>query len=93
MNSDLAIFLSGGNLILYWIAALFFARFYQRTQDRFFFGFAISFFLLGFERVALLALFEPDETKTWVYLIRLMAFAVLIYAIVDKNRASRLRRG
>ena len=88
MNSMLGTFLSGFGMGLYLVAALFFTRFWQRTRDRLFAGFAVSFMLLAIERAALLATWEADETKTWVYFIRMFAFLVLIFAIVDKNRVS-----
>lgn len=88
MNTMLGTFLSGFGMGLYLVASLFFTRFWQRTHDRLFAGFAISFALLAIERAALLATWEADETKTWVYLIRMFAFLVLIFAVVDKNRAS-----
>jgi len=81
-------FLSGAIMAMSFVAALFFARFWSRTGDRLFSVFAISFFLLGLERVALLAAGASDETKTWVYLIRFFAFAILVLGIVDKNRAN-----
>ena len=81
-------FLSGAIMALCLVAALFFARFWSRTRDRLFAIFSFSFFLLAFERCALLAVGSNDETKTWVYLIRFVAFAVLVLGIIDKNRAS-----
>ena len=86
-------FLSGAVMALFLVAAVFFTRFWTRTKDRLFGVFALSFALLAFERWALLFAGLNDETKTWVYLIRFVAFAVLVVGIVDKNRASKAPRG
>ena len=87
MNT-IATFLSGTIMGLTLVASLFFARFWSRTGDRLFGIFSLSFLLLAVERVALLMVGSNDETKTWVYLIRFVAFAVLVVGIVDKNRAN-----
>jgi hypothetical protein len=67
-----------------WAIALFFLRFWRGTRDRLFACFAFSFFALGVERVVLLQL--APEHRAHVYLIRLLAFLVLLYGIYDKNR-------
>lgn len=66
--------------------AVFFARFYRDTADRFFAWFALAFAVFAINRFVLLFLDEADEARTWVYLVRLLAFALLIGAIVQKNR-------
>lgn len=64
--------------------ALFFWRFWRKTGDRLFIFFALAFFLLGIEHVCL-RLFA-GQGRFLVYLIRLCAFLLIVYAIVDKNR-------
>jgi ABC-type Co2+ transport system permease subunit len=82
-------FMSGAVCMASVAAGLVFLRFWRRTGDRFFAMFAASFALLGLERV-ILALLQPvDETRTFVHLIRLVAFALIVLAIADKNRAAR----
>ena len=82
-------FLNGALFMASLAAGLVFLRFWRRTGDRFFAMFAAAFSLMGLERV-ILALLEPaDETRTFVYLFRLVAFVVIVVAIVDKNRAAR----
>ena len=81
-------FMSGAIFMACAAAGLVFLRFWRRTGDRFFAIFALSFWLLGAERV-ILALIQPvDETRTFVHLIRLVAFALIVVAIADKNRAA-----
>lgn len=81
-------FVSGAIMMACWVAGLFFLRFWRETRDRFFAGFALSFWLLALERVILVMLDPIDETRTFVYMIRSLAFAVIVLAVVDKNRAS-----
>lgn len=68
------------------IIAVFFFRFYRDTRDRFFvlFGMALSVFSLQYYALAFYEV--PDESRHWVYLMRLLAFALIVAAVVDKNR-------
>ena len=68
-------------------AGLFFARFYGATRDRLFGLFSASFFLLAINQLAFAVVGDRDE-RTAVYALRFVAFAVILYAIVDKNRRS-----
>ena len=69
-------------------AGLFFLRFYRRTRDRLFLTFALAFWLLGLNWL-LLAMVEKDEVRTALYLIRLLAFVLILLAILQKNRAGK----
>ena len=81
---------SGAILMGYLLAGLFFLRFWRDTRDRLFLIFAVAFVLLGVQRVALVLTREMLETQTGLYLIRLFAFLLILGAIVDKNRGSRV---
>jgi hypothetical protein len=82
-------FLSGAVTFGFVIAGLFFLRFWKRTEDGLFLAFAIAFWLLGLTQ-ALLALSNiPVEERSWLYLIRLTAFALILIAIGWKNRKLR----
>ena len=70
----------------FWVVAMFFARFWQRTRDRFFALFALAFFIMAVNQIPLLIIGEDWEFRSWLYVIRLAAFVVIIIAIVDKNR-------
>jgi hypothetical protein len=67
------------------IASLFFLRFWKSTRDRFFLFFALSFCIEGIGRVMLGVLRYSSEQEPLFYLIRLFAFLVILYAIIDKN--------
>ena len=66
---------------------LFFLRFWRATGDRFFLFFAISFCVEGLNRAALGLMSHPNEETPFFYLVRLLSFALILVAIVDKNRA------
>lgn len=79
-------FVSGLITMGFLIAGLFFIRFWVRTRDGLFVAFAAAFWLLAVNQ-ALLALSNlPVEEKSWMYLLRLGAFAIIIMAIAAKNR-------
>lgn len=79
-------FLAGAVTFGFFACALFFLRFWQRTRDFLFQSFAIAFLLLGTVQ-AILALGNiPVEERSWVYAIRLVAFLLILLAILLKNR-------
>jgi len=70
------------------ISALLFFKSYAKTRDRLFAQFATAFALLALERLIIpLAVFGAEH-QWWIYGVRLIAFAIIIIAIVDKNRAA-----
>ncbi len=70
---------------------MFFFRFWRDTADRLFLFFAIAFWLMAGSYLAL-AVFDPnDEGRPYVSVLRLVAFALIIAAIVDKNRPPRAK--
>jgi hypothetical protein len=79
-------FLSGAVTFGFLLAGLFFLRFWRRTADSLFLAFAVAFGLLGLGQ-ALLALADvPVEERSWLYLLRLAAFGIILAAIWVKNR-------
>ncbi|HWD17847.1 MAG TPA: DUF5985 family protein [Verrucomicrobiae bacterium] len=81
-------FLSGAVMIASLVVAMFFWRFRSQTRDRFFGFFAVAFLLMAVERIAIE--FVPEENpQSLVYVIRLAAFLLIVYAILDKNRHER----
>ena len=81
-------FLSGMVAAGFLVAGLFFLRFWARTHDPLFRSFAIAFWLLGFGQAVLALGNIPVEERSWVYLIRLAAFLMILLAVARKNRAS-----
>jgi hypothetical protein len=70
----------------YTVAGLFFLRFWATTRDRLFGLFAAAFGILAVQRVALALTRTVVEDQSPLYLLRLLAFIIIIFAIVDKNR-------
>ncbi len=78
-------FLSGAVTAGFAIAGLFFLRFWRRTQDRLFLAFAAAFWLLGIVQTLLALTDFPVEERSFIYLIRLAAFVLILVAIWRKN--------
>jgi len=82
-------FVSGALGACYLIAALFFLRFWRQSRDRLFALFAAAFVLLALQRIGLALAVRYELQTTWAYVMRLAAFVIILYAIIDKNRQSR----
>ncbi len=80
---------SGVLLMGYAVAALFFLRFWKETRDRLFGIFAGAFFLLALQRFALAVVPAHGQDPVFLYSVRLLAFALILWAIIDKNRSAR----
>ncbi|HEX2804018.1 MAG TPA: DUF5985 family protein [Sphingomicrobium sp.] len=80
-------FLSGAVAFGFLTVGLFFLRFWARVHDPLFIWFAIAFSLLGLGQTVLALAGVPLEERSSVYLIRLAAFSLIIFAIFRKNRA------
>ena len=72
--------------------ALFFLRFWRSSGDRFFMYFALSFFIEGLHRVYSAVLNETGEDSPLHYLIRLLAYGLILWAILEKNLPQKSRR-
>jgi hypothetical protein len=68
------------------IAGLFFFRFWRHTRDRFFLYFAASFWIEALNRIALGLVVDNNETNPLSYVIRLVAYGLILIAIWQKNR-------
>ena len=79
-------FLSGAVTFGYLVAGLFFLRFWRRTADPLFLSFALAFALLGASQALLSLADVPVEERSWIYLLRLAAFLLIIVGILRKNR-------
>jgi hypothetical protein len=89
VTPNLVIFLQGVSAAAAWAAGLFFLRFWRDSGDRLFVYFGSAFWLLALSW-SLLGLFSPtEETRPYIYGLRLVAFALIIAATIDKNRPRR----
>lgn len=78
--------ISGAIMMGCWVAGLHFLRFWRRSRDRLFAIFAAAFWLVGIQRLALASHPEWNDRYAVIYLIRLIAFLMILGAIIDKNR-------
>jgi hypothetical protein len=85
----MAEFVSGAMAMGFGVVGLFFLRFWRRTGDRLFGLFAISFSLMAVNRAMLGVVHLSENGYPYVYLVRLLANLLIIYGIVDKNRAKQ----
>ncbi|HWK89286.1 MAG TPA: DUF5985 family protein [Longimicrobium sp.] len=82
-------FVSGLLVAGYAVVGLFFLRFWRESGDRLFAWFALAFWMLAAQRagLAMLVGHEGVETaETWFYGLRALAYLLIIWAILDKNR-------
>ena len=87
--ASLAPFLSGAITMGFLVGSAFFLRFWRRTGDALFAAFAVAFLLLGTSQALTTLLNAPLEERTWMFLLRLAAFSLLIVAILQKNLRPR----
>ncbi len=82
----MSLMLFGAIALACFTASLFFLRFWKTTRDRFFLFFAVSFAIQGSSRMIMGLTEYSDETEPLLYLIRLLAYMLILFAIIDKNR-------
>jgi uncharacterized protein DUF5985 len=89
MGDALKVLVSGAMVMGYLVAGLFFLRFWRDTRDRLFAIFAGAFWLLALQRAVLtIVVHRGQEGSVWIYGLRLLAFLLILAAIIDKNRGS-----
>lgn len=82
-------FLSGAVVMGFWLAGLFFLRFWKKTRDELFLAFTLAFWLLGMVQALLAFSSVPVEERSWLYFLRFAAFLLILAAIWRKNRRAR----
>ena len=68
------------------VAAAFFFRFWRKTRDPLFLGFALAFLIEGLNRMSFLSLDDPTGGSMVAYSIRLLSYLLILAAIAYKNR-------
>jgi hypothetical protein len=68
------------------VAALFFVRFYRDTRDPLFLYFAAAFSLEALNRTLLNFAANPSEASPRFYVIRALAYSLILVGIYRKNR-------
>ena len=88
MTTSVVVFLEGVAATCAWVSGVVFLRYWRETRDALFAFFAAAFWLLGLSWSLLAILHPTRESSPYVYGLRLVAFALIILATVDKNRKS-----
>jgi hypothetical protein len=82
-------FLNGALSAASLVAGLFFLRFWRSSGERLFIFFALAFWLFALHWGVLGIVNPPSETRHYTYLLRLLAFLMIVFGIVDHNRLRR----
>lgn len=80
-------FLSGAIALAAIITAMLFWECRTRTRERLFGFFAVAFVLMGIEHIC--NQFVSADPASIFYLVRLFAFLLILYAVLDKNRSEK----
>jgi uncharacterized membrane protein HdeD (DUF308 family) len=71
------------------VAGAYFLRFWRKTSDPLFLGFGAAFLIEGANRVVFLFFESPEVGNPVVYVVRLLSYLIILFAIAHKNRRSR----
>jgi hypothetical protein len=82
-------FLGGAVTLGYVVAGVFFLRFWRRTGDRLFLAFAVAFALFAVNQGLVHLLYVVSEPWSFVYILRVVGFLVILAAILDKNLVAK----
>jgi hypothetical protein len=85
MSTETYSYISGLITMAYILAGIFFLRFWRRTDDGLFVNFALAFWLLALNQAIVSLAGIVREEQSWIYLLRLLAFLLIIVGIVRKN--------
>ena len=67
------------------IAGMIFFRFWRQSRDQLFLSFATAFWILALSFGLLGLVAFATEWRVYVFVVRLCAFCMIIYGIVQKN--------
>lgn len=84
MNAAVA-FLSGTLTLGFVIVGAFFLRFWQRTRDRLFLAFALAFWLFALNQLLAILLASRVREIRYEYVLRVLGFVLILFAIAGKN--------
>jgi hypothetical protein len=82
-------FLLGIIVTASFVSALYFLKFWHKTRDQLFLAFALAFAIEGANRIGFLFLERPNEGSALIYMVRMLAFLIILMAILHKNSKPR----
>jgi uncharacterized membrane protein HdeD (DUF308 family) len=68
------------------VAGGYFLKFWRKTRDTLFLGFAAAFFIEGVNRTCFLFVEKPESGSVVLYTVRLLSYLLILLAIAHKNR-------
>lgn len=66
-------------------ASVFFLKFWRQTRDPLFLAFGAAFLIEGANRIGFLFVAVPNEGSSSIYVLRLLAFLLILGGIVYKR--------
>ena len=84
-------FLAGAIVMGFAVAALHFLKFWRRTRVGLFLAFSGAFLQLSLTQALLTIAGFRDEERSWLYLLRLAAFLLILFAMWWQNRRRDMR--
>jgi hypothetical protein len=82
MNS----FVWGACAMASFVIAIFFLKYHRDTSDRLFIWFALAFGAFAVHWTGLGIASPQEDTRHYFYLVRLLAFVLILTGVIDKNR-------
>lgn len=82
-------FLSGAIAMAAFVIGLFFLRYWRASSDRFFLLFALAFWIEAVNRLYTVLGGETREDVPTYYLVRLLSYGLILWAILEKNLGRR----
>lgn len=67
-------------------SGLFFLRFWRDGRDSLFLAFGLAFVIEGVNRTTVLFTSHPNEGSPSIYIVRCIAFLIILAGIINKNR-------
>jgi uncharacterized membrane protein HdeD (DUF308 family) len=89
MQNEMSDLFAGAIAMASFVVALFFMRFWRSSRDRFFLDFALSFGIEGVHRIVSALTYDDNEDSPLHYLVRLLAYGLILWAILEKNLPAR----
>jgi hypothetical protein len=80
------LFIAGTLVMASFVIGLRFLKFWKLSKDRFFIWFAVAFWVFAAGWIIRALVPSVPEHGHWAYVPRLLAFLMIIVAILDKNR-------
>jgi len=88
----MVLFLSGALTFGFFIAALYFFKFWKKTWDALFLHMAIAFLLFALNQGIAAWISPLNENYGYTYLLRVIGFIAIMIAIIRKNISSPANR-